>query len=722
MNARDTLDALLRPRSIAVIGVSRTIARQATVGGAAVVNNLRKFGYGGRLYVIHPEAAEIAGVPAYPSIAALPETPDMVSVAVPAAALPPLVAACGERGVKAMTIHSAGFAELGTNEGIAHERALRESATAFGIRICGPNGLGYINVPDKTFAGSFPSLETVVPRSGGLAILTQSGAVGGSLIARAADRAAGLSFVISNGNETTVSLADYIDFLVRDPRTSAIAIYLEGVADGPAFVRALAAARAARKPIVVYKVGKSEAGAKAALSHTAKVAGSAVLFSGLFRQFGVVEAEALDDLIDIPALLIKTASNRFAGPPRRAGIVTISGGLGAITTDHLAAKGIAVPPFADATQDRLRAMAIPFASTANPVDTTAAIHHNEAGMAEVLEIVADDPGIDLIIAPNASRFPQAALQTARRLDAIGATLAKPLVSIWYAGQDNGEAIALLRASDSVASFDDHASCARALAALELVVAADLRAVGEPEPDRQPEPRLPFEPSGVLSEADSKAILHALGVPLARERHVHGADAAARAAAEIVFPVALKIVSPDIAHKAAVGGVRLKLNSAGDVREAYDAIMRDAGSAAPSARLDGVVVSEMVPIAAELLVGTYTDATFGRALVVGVGGSLVEEIKDVAIALLPASRRDCAAMLERMHDRSLKTRIRPHLAAVVESIARIAAMAAALPGLVEMDINPLALTAHGNVVALDAVMKFSGTDRAPDRRQNFGTRS
>ena len=718
METAGKLDKLLRPRSIAVIGVSRTIDRRASVGGAAVLHNLRRFGFPGRLSVIHPEVSEISGVEAFPSLAALPDLPDLVSVAVPAKRLVSIVDECGSRGIKAMTIHTAGFGELGTEAGLALEATLRKAAMAHGIQICGPNGLGFINLSERIFAGNFPSLESIAPKAGRLAILTQSGAIGGSLIARAHDRSVGLSFVISSGNETTVAMADYIDFLVSDPGTGCIAVYLEGVHDGAKFVRALRNAREAGKPIIVFKVGKTEAGAKAALSHTAKVAGSARLYAGLFRQTGVIEAEALDDLIDISSLLIKTAPMRFSKPPHGAGIVTISGGLGAIIADSLAAKSLSVPAFASSTVERLREMAIPFASIANPVDTTAAIHHNEDDIATVLEIVADDPGVDVVIVPNASRFANAASQTARRLDTIGARLTKPLISIWYAGSDNAEAIAHLRESTTVVSFEDHASCARGLAALRLRVAmtfepgADSVVCGTQFPDRAA--RL----TGMLSEAEAKNVLRAFDVNVPHELHAHGADAAVRAAAVIGFPVALKIVSADIVHKAAVGGVRLGLASAAEVSSAFDTMMRDVGGALPSARLDGVLISEMVSIGCELLVGLYVDATFGRALVVGSGGSFVEDINDVAICLLPATRRDCAQLLDHLEDRGLKARIKPHLDLVIDAITSIANLVSTMPDLIEMDINPLAVTRTGKVVALDAVMKFADARPldAPDRAE------
>lgn len=704
------LDRLLKPRSIAIVGVSREGAAAGKMGGSAVLDSLVRGGYDGRLHLVHPDAPVIDGRQSWPAISALPETPDLVVAALPAGRIPELAADCGARGVAAMVVLSAGFSEVGSAQGIALEDELRKAADRSGMLLCGPNGLGFVNVLDGVFCGYFPCLSASLPKAGGLSLITHSGAVGNSILARAIDRHIGVGHVISSGNETNVSLADYIDHLVDDPRVRVISVYMEGASDGRALRRAFEHAAAAGKPIVVYKIGRSEAGAAAALSHTAKVAGRHALYRGLFRQTGVIEASCLDDLIDIPALLLKVPAREGAAPPKRVAVVSISGGLGAIAADHLALEGFTLPPLAEQTRVELTALPIAYGSLANPIDTTAAIHRAENSFGEVVRLVASDPGIDAVIVPNASRFPQAALNTAQALADAGDGLAKPLLSLWYSGGDNQPAIDLLHRSARVASYDDPGTCARALAALRdyqlfrgsrmQKASAKLRAPISALSDRAAVRR------GTLSEPEGKRLLQAFGVAGPRERWVHDVESAVRAAAEIGFPVALKVVSRDLPHKARAGGVRLGLVSAPAVRAAWQEILSNVASRAPGTTADGMLVGEMVPIAAELLVGFYRDQTFGPALVVGAGGSNVEALAAVNTCPLPLSPADLARLIDDIPDPGTAMKARPARTALVGAVARIVAMCMAPgPPLRELDVNPLVVTQEGRVLALDAVMSF-----------------
>lgn len=709
------LDRLLRPRSIAIVGVSRDTGRQTTINGSAVLESLLRFGYRGRIDLVHPQAGEIAGLRAYPSIAALPEVPDLVVIALSAERIPETVEAAGARGIRAAVVMAAGFSELGEGEGARLEDQLRQAADRHGVRICGPNGLGYINVAAGVCAGYFPCLASVIPKAGGLGIITHSGAVGNSLLARAIDRGVGTSAVISAGNETNVTLADYINDLVDDAQSRAISIYMEGVVDGRALRNALERATAAGKQVVVYKVGKSPAGAKAALSHTAKVAGEPALYRGLFRQLGVVEATRLDDLIEIPMLFLKTAdsSRRI---PHNIGVVTISGGLGAIVADHFAAEGFALPELGEETRARLLSLPLKFGSVVNPVDTTAAIQRTESTLADILTIVAADPGVDALVFPNASRFPQRALDVANLMADTAQRIDKPLVSVWYAGSDNNPAMARLHESACVACYDDPAAAARALAGLRLskgVAARGRGSIPVPPPGARARALQVAGATAVLSEPQGKAILAAYGIAVPREGIATSASEAAELAASIGFPVAMKIVSAAVPHKALVGGVRLNLASATEVAQAYDKMLREVEHNAPGALLDGVLISEMVGVRCELIAGATIDPHFGPAFLIGMGGSDVEQLRDVAMALLPVANGDCARMLAELADPRIRLLGSIGRDALVGALDRVAAMAQDLAGaLVELDVNPLALAADGRVLALDAMMTFARTTENP----------
>ncbi len=709
MTDRLSLEALLHPRSIAIVGMSRASGRQNTIDGSAVLRSLVRYQYSGALHLVHPEGGELDGRPVHRSIAELPEAPDLAVISLGAQRVPQAIADCGARGIRAAVVMSAGFSELGDDEGRHLELALREAAERYGVAICGPNGLGYVNVPKAIYAGYFPCLSTAEPNAGGLSVVTHSGAIGNSLLARAIDRQVGIGCIVSAGNETNVTLADYLEFLVDDPDTRVLSIYLEGVADGRRLRRAFERAAAAGKPVVAYKVGKSAAGAKAALSHTAKIAGEPALYRGLFRQCGVIEATRLDDLIEIPMFLLKT---RIAeGPaPRGVGVVTISGGLGAIVADHFAAEGFDVPALSAATQAALQALPLKFGSTANPVDTTAAIQRDEGRLADILSAVAADPSVDALVFPNASRFPERALDVARIMADTAERFEQPLISLWYAGSDNDPAMQWLHASRKVACFDDPSAGARALAALR-----DFRAFvarrDTPVADASAQPAGDASAAGVvqnlcgvLSEPDGKRLLAAHGVPLLPERRASEADEAVWAAAALGWPVAMKIVSADVPHKASAGGVALGLGSAAEVRAAFERMLADVSLAHPLARLEGVLVSPMASLRAELIVGMTIDATLGPALVVGAGGGDVERLRDAAMRLLPASPDDCRQMLDEIADPRIRVLEAPHKERLAQVVHRIARMCVQLaPRLQELDVNPLALTRDGEVVALDAML-------------------
>lgn len=704
------LQALLRPKSLVVVGVPRQPSQQPTMNGSTILQSLTRFEFPGRIDIVHPSGEVIAGRQAAASIEALPEPADLIVLALPAASVPATIAEAGRRGIRGAVVMSAGFSELANEEGTRLGRELEQAAGTYGVRVCGPNGLGYINVWDRVLAGYFPCLlsSSALPKAGGLSIVTQSGAVGNSLLARAMDRGIGTSFVISSGNEANVSLADYLDFLVEDPNTKVIASYLEGVTDGARLKASLRRCTESGKPVVVYKVGKSSSGAKAALSHTAKVAGEPALYRGMFRQLGVVEAQHLDDLIEIPMLFLKSA-RRVAAPPRGIGVVSISGGLGAIMADHFVAEGFDLPELSPRTRARLAALPVKLGSTTNPVDLTAAIQRTESTIADILKIVAEDERVDAIVFPNAARFPGPALNVAGVMADAAESVGKPLLSVWYAGADNAAAVSALHGSQNVACFDDPAACARAFAALR-----DFRRITSLPP--QDIVRAPSQaharaalgaPGAVLNEAKGKDILAAYGVAVPREALARSASEAADAAASIGFPVALKIVSADIAHKAKVGGVKLALASPDDVERAYARMLDEVATHVPHARIDGVLVSEMVAVKAELLVGAYREPQFGPVLVVGIGGGQVEALPDIAMRLLPATARDCRTALDELQDRRLRLLDPDEKDAISDTIARIAMMAWDLSShMSEVDVNPIALTADGHVVALDALMTLS----------------
>ncbi|SDH50821.1 acetate--CoA ligase family protein [Pseudonocardia oroxyli] len=686
------LEALLDPSSIVLVGVSRPAPGKSKVGGYAVLQNLRRGGFAGRISVVHPSGDEIDGIRATRSIAEL-EPHDVAVIALPAAAAVTAVRGCAERGIKAFVVLSSGFGEAGTPEGDANEAALREVADEYGLAVGGPNSLGVVNILNGAWAGNFAILESTDLRPGGLAIVSQSGAIAGSLAVRASDRGVGISHIVSTGNESVTTAADVITALAAEPRVEVIALYLEGAHDGRALAEACRTARLAGKPVVVFKVGETEVGARAALSHTAKLAGTPALYRGALLQAGAVQVDSLNELVETPMVFLGTEIGR---PVRRVCVVSISGGLGAVTADALVRAGLEVPVLAGATQDGLAALELPFGAISNPVDTAGATQRRLDVFALVAEVVGADPGVDALVVPLASRFRASAESTADDLLAAAEVAGIPLYVAWFSGSDNAEFVARLRSAGGVPCFDDIEACVRALRGADLVsrpvaavpdagVVVDLGTV-----------------DGLLDEAASKALLAEHGLPLPRERHAHTLDEALAAADEVGYPVAVKIVSPDLAHKAAVGGVRLDVADAAELTAAYGEILAAVRAAAPTAVLDGVLVSEMVRPERELLVGVYDDDTFGPVLAVGRGGSRVEELADVEFRLLPTTTAEVENLC-RSHVGADRPDVLTEVARVVSGIGDFAW--AAREHVRELDVNPLVVTDSGEVRALDAVVSL-----------------
>ena len=692
--------ALLHPQSVALVGVSRPALGRSRVGGAAVLANLRRGGFTGNVTVVHPSADVIDDIACVRSIAEAPGPVDLAVVSLPAAAVPGTVGECAEAGVHAFVILTAGFGEAGTDAGRALESELKDLGQRHRLAVCGPNGLGLLNVPARVYTANFAPLDTSLPEAGGLAIISQSGAIAGSLLARAMQRRIGISHVISTGNETVTTMAHYVEALTDDPGVRALSVYLEGADDPRRLMAAFARARAAGKPVVVYKVGESDVGARAALSHTAKLAGEPRLYRGSLEQAGAVQADSLPDLIDLQMYVLSETDLTRA--PTGVCVVSISGGLGAVTADELSRAGVDVPPLSPAIQKELDDLGIGLGATGNPVDTAGATQRRENVLTEVSAIIARDPAVDAIVVPLASRFPVAARTTPKDLLDARAAAGVPVLAAWYTGDDNAEAVAALRADGRVACFDDAGACARAIRAARRIARPPV-----PHAGAAPVPVTLPDHDGVLDEPTSKAVLASCGLGFAREVIATSAAEAGQMAAEIGFPVALKVVSADIAHKAAVGGVRLGVSGPEAVAEAYGAIRAAVAKAAPAAAVTGVLVSEMVTVAHEFLVGVYNDASFGPTLAFGRGGSRVEELADVSLRLLPAGPAEIESMVRAQVGGLLTERV---MQAVIESVVSVAALAAgAGRRLSELDVNPLVVTADDRVLALDAVLSLSETE-------------
>ena len=699
MRPGEGLDALMAPRSIAIIGASQ----EPTKIGGRPVDLLRRYGYAGRIYPVNPKASVVQGLQAYASVDELPEAPDLAIIAVDAEKAPEAVEQCAKRGVRSVVVFSSGFAELG-EEGRAMQERLRTAARRTGMRLLGPNCLGAVSIAERAIATFSIVLEHSLPAAGSLGIVSQSGNLGSFTMRLASDRGVGVSRFMTTGNECDIDIADGIAWLARDPATKVILCCMEACRDADRLIAALTEARDAGKPVIAIKVGTSAAGQAAAASHTGAMAGSDAVFDALLARHGAVRVRSIDELIDLGHAASILLPDRLPKGPR-LGIVTASGGFGVLLADAAQAVGLSLPELNEATQRTILEL-VPFASARNPVDATAQMSSRPDLLQKILSAVVADDRCDAIVLPLPFSLHMPRLRSVymEALRHIRAQYPDRPVILCVDGPPDALAELHAMGYPTVASFDGCCAVVAALARLQAVAKT-------PKDASQPAiaKASPLATDAFRHELGAKRALADADIPVLVERLVSNADAAARAASEIGFPVVLKIASPDLPHKTEVGGVAVGLRSEAEVRQAHAAMLERVAAKAPRAVIDGVIVAPMAQGLSELILGSRVDPIFGPVVMVGLGGIFAEIVQDTAVQMAPVSESQAMAML-----RSLKAfavldgargRRRADLEAAARAIAALSRFAAAHANTVsEIDINPLLLKAEGEgAVALDALL-------------------
>lgn len=697
MRPGESLDALMSPRSIAIIGASQ----EATKIGGRPVDLLRRHGYAGRIYPVNPKAALVQGLKAYASVADIPETPDLAIIAVDAERASEAVEQCAARGVRSVVVFSSGFAELG-EQGRAMQERLRLAARRTGMRVLGPNCLGAVSIADKSIATFSIVLEHGMPAAGSLGIVSQSGNLGSYTMRLASERGVGVSRFITTGNECDIDIADGIAWMARDPATKVILCCLEACRDAGRLIAALEEARDAGKPVIAMKIGTSAAGQAAAASHTGAMAGSDAVFDALFARCGAVRVRSIDELIDLGHAASILLPDRLPKGPGIA-ILTASGGFGVLLADAAQSVGLTLPELGQETQRQILEL-VPFASARNPVDATAQMSSRPDLLAKIMSAVVADERADTVILPlpfslHLPRLRSIYMDTLRD---IRAQFPDRPVILCVDGPEDALTELHALGFPTVESFD---GCCAAVAAL-----VRLQAVSKhPQDVPTVEPARPLPAEAFRHELGAKRALADAGVPVLAERLVHDADAAARAATEIGYPVVLKIASPDLPHKTEAGGVVVGVGSEAEVRRAY-AQMRDrVATKAPHAAIDGVIVAPMAKGVAELILGSRIDPVFGPVVMVGLGGIFAEILQDSAVQMAPVSETQAMAMLKSLKAFAVldgaRGRPRADLDAAARAVAALSRFAAAhADTIAEIDINPLLLRAEGEgAVALDALL-------------------
>lgn len=693
-----------RPRGVAVVGASRNPAKLSY----AVIRNLATGAhrFPGPVYPINPQADEILGLRCYPSLAAAPDPLDLAVLIVPAAAVLDAVEACGERGIKAIILISGGFREIGAH-GAAREEEVVALARRYGMRLLGPNGIGVMD----THTPLNTTFIKEMPPSGHIAFLSQSGALCGGVIDWAIRRGVGFSRLLSIGNQADVTETEWLPFLAADDSTQVIALYLEDVKGGPAFVRALAAA-AAVKPVLALKAGRTASGQAATASHTGALAGAHAAFRAACVQTGVIETSTIQALFHAALALTYQplpAGNRFA-------ILTNAGGPAALAADELEAAGLRLAHSSPAAQDALRLCLAPDAAVAGPVDMLGGAHAVDYGRA--LEIVLADPACDGVLV---ILVPQALVDSVGVVQAVAAAAAtqptKPVLLCLMGAVSLDAAHQAAHAARIPAYvFPDEAVAAAGVLwqrSRWQVRARVAQAAGSPAATvaetaaRQTALQTALAArEHALDAHASEALLAAYDLPTPATRLAVTTAEAAEMAAAIGFPVALKLISPDLLHKTDVGGVLLDVRDADAARAGFEAIMARARAAQPHARLRGVLIQQMLRGGQEVIIGVQRDPTFGPLVMFGLGGILVEVLADVSFRLAPLTRHDAEEMIARVRGARLLDGVRGQppadRAALVEALVRVSQMAVDHPKISELDINPLLVMPAGQgVVAVDA---------------------
>jgi acyl-CoA synthetase (NDP forming) len=690
----ESLSALFAPRSIAVVGAS---SNPQKIGGIPV-DFQRRFGFEGALYPVNPNADRIQELQAWPSLRDIGQPVDLAILAVPAALVDGALDDAIAAKVKGVVLFSSGFAEIGA-EGAAAQVRLGDKARAAGVRLIGPNCLGFMNIARNVYATFSPAPAVGRVKAGRIGLVSQSGAFGAYAYSMARARGVGLSLWATTGNEADVQLADCLAWLAQDPATDVIMGYMEGCRDGPRLRAALALAQAHGKPVVMVKVGSTALGAEAAASHTAALAGDDAVYDAVFRQYGVLRARNLTEFFDL------AHSAAVAGRPRdrSIGLFTLSGGVGALMADEASAQGLDVQPLSQAAQDTLRSW-VPFAAPRNPVDITGQVTNDMSLLERSARVMLDDRGfaswMGFLAAAGAS-------------DAFWPVLRGLVSSLREAYPDTLLAISTLLAPERRAEleamrclvFADPSDGIRTIAAL-----AGLKTSAAPSTDPAP-PSHPLKlAAGTMSEPDALALLAEAGVPVVAHRVVHSADEAAAAAEAIGDAVVVKIVSADIPHKSDVGGVALGLGGAAQARAAFERTRDHALTAQPDARLAGALVARMLSGGVECIAGVHRDPVFGPVLMFGLGGIHVETLRDVSLRALPITRDDALAMVRGLRAFAILDGARGRAPVDLESIAdALCALAGfalrAGDSLDSAEINPLIARplADGGCVAVDALV-------------------
>ncbi|GAB5469381.1 MAG: acetate--CoA ligase family protein [Rhodospirillales bacterium] len=698
--SQQTLSTLFRPKSVAILGASTD---QDKIGGRPL-RYLKHYAFAGPIYPINPKHSEVQGLKAYASVLEVDGDIDLALIALPAAAVPTAIGQCAEKGVKAVVIFSAGFAETG-EEGRDLQLELTRLAEGAGMRMVGPNCMGIAAFDHNMIISFGVSMLNLPPKVGPVSIVSQSGAFGAVAYAEARQRHLGVRLWATTGNEADVSVADCLTYYVEDRETKVVLMYFEASRDGAKLIAGLRAAKQARKPIVAMKVGSSDVGAEAAMSHTDSLAGSDSVVDTVLRTYNAYRAHTLDEFFDIGYAF---TSGLFP-TGNRIGLVTFSGGIGVLMADHAAKLGLEVARLPDATQAKIRDVN-PFAGTRNPVDITGQAVNQPDILERCLDLMIEEGTCDVIVVYFAG---MTSLEFLRKTGLVRIREKHPEAAIILAVTMDDEAWKIFDDLNYLI-IPEPTRAVRAAAAL-VQVGKGYAEAARAAPALLASPVI--APNVTLNEFEAKRLLAEAGVPTLDEQLATTAEAAALAACDIGFPVAMKLVSIDIQHKSEIGGVLLDVTDEAAACDGFTTLMARAGANQPAARIDGVVVAPMMSDGVETILGVKVDPVFGPVVLFGLGGIFVELLGDVTQRLAPFGIEEAHEMIREVKGYPLLVGARgtapKDVDALAQALSQLSLFAHKNAERIEsIDINPFLVLPSGHgAFAVDALIVPTETSRA-----------
>jgi acyl-CoA synthetase (NDP forming) len=708
------IHALLWPRHVALIGASADLESLR----GRIMHTMVGHPFQGQIYPVTRSHAEVMGRRAYASIQDLPEAPQLAVLIIPAQYVPQELERCGRAGVKAAVILSSGFAEASDGGGLSLQADVGRIAERYGMAVIGPNAEGFANIAAALCPTFSPALEPserplsgARPEQGQVTVLAQSGGIGFSFFDHGRAKDLAFRYIVTTGNEACLETMDIAEYALDEGKTAALIVLLEDVKNPHTLRRVAEKALRAGVPIITAKIGRSEAGVRAAASHTAALAGSYAAYRAMFDRYGLIEGHDIDEMIDLASAMIAWRGRLPAG--RRVGICTASGGGGGWMADACAAAGLEVPILDADTRARIDRHLPAYGSSQNPVDATAQAVH-KIGYAGLARLVMDATGIDGLIIVITARSSKNLAKQQAELARLAREATKPIL-LWSYTLPAPQSSKILSAAGYPLSTDIR-NCARAFAAmadyraLRTAFLKPIEIVSAPPTSARAAARAGLAATDrVLCEWEARPVLAAYGIgTLPTARLVDSAAAAAAAAAAIGGPVALKIQSPDILHKTEAGGVRLNLANP-DVGPAYTCLIAATKRHAPTARVRGVLVQAMAPPGLEMILGIKRDATFGPLLLVGLGGVNVERFKDVVLAPVPLTADAARGLLQRLQGANLLKAYRGSppcdVDALVDAMVRLAALGHDFADeITDIDLNPVVVHAEGGGLSVvDALL-------------------